>query len=78
MKNERRNFLKGALATCSLLIGDKLFASSEKIITPFHNSISDELNRFETSNRAKGMPIKATFLDEVSWDIPHQNWGVKE
>lgn len=26
----------------------------------------------------KGMPIKATFLDEISWDIPHQNWGVKE
>lgn len=24
------------------------------------------------------MPIKATFLDEISWDIPHQNWGTKE
>lgn len=22
--------------------------------------------------------IKATFLDEISWDIPHQNWGYEE
>lgn len=22
--------------------------------------------------------IRATFLDEISWDIPHQNWGVEE
>ena len=24
------------------------------------------------------MKIKATFLDEISYDIPHQNWGVEE
>ena len=24
------------------------------------------------------MKIKATFLDEISHDIPHQNWGEKE
>ena len=23
------------------------------------------------------MQIHATFLDEISWDIPHQTWGVK-
>ena len=22
--------------------------------------------------------IRATFLDEISWDIPHQNWGYEE
>src|SRR5574344_2710062 len=33
---------------------------------------------FQTPKALKGMPIKATFLDEISWDIPHQNWGVKE
>ena len=38
--------------------------------------LSDKM--FETPGIFKGMPIKATFLDEVSWDIPHQNWGVKE
>ncbi|MBQ8754084.1 MAG: DUF4434 domain-containing protein [Lentisphaeria bacterium] len=24
------------------------------------------------------MHITGTFLDEISWDIPHQNWGEKE
>ena len=34
--------------------------------------------QFETPECLKGMPINATFLDEISWDIPHQNWGVEE
>ena len=34
--------------------------------------------QFETPGSMKGMPINATFLDEISWDIPHQNWGVEE
>ena len=34
--------------------------------------------RFETPECPQGMPINATFLDEISWDIPHQNWGVEE
>lgn len=33
---------------------------------------------FRTEKIAQGMQIHATFLDEISWDIPHQNWGVKE
>jgi len=24
------------------------------------------------------LKITATFLDEISWDIPHQNWGPAE
>lgn len=28
--------------------------------------------------RAKGLRITGTFLDEISHDIPHQNWGLKE
>ena len=49
------------------------YRSSEK---KRKGNLSDKM--FETSGILKGMPIKATFLDEVSWDIPHQNWGVKE
>ena len=33
---------------------------------------------FRTEKILEALPIRATFLDEVSWDIPHQNWGVKE
>lgn len=28
--------------------------------------------------KAKGLKITGTFLDEISHDIPHQNWGEKE
>lgn len=33
---------------------------------------------YETPEMGRAMPVRATFLDEISWDIPHQNWGVKE
>ena len=33
---------------------------------------------FRTEKILEALPIRATFLDEVSWDIPHQNWGVRE
>ena len=26
----------------------------------------------------KGLKITGTFLDEISHDIPHQNWGERE
>ena len=35
-------------------------------------------DQFKTAECPQGMPINATFLDEISWDIPHQNWGVEE
>ena len=38
--------------------------------------LNDKL--YETPGMGQALPIRATFLDEVSWDIPHQNWGVKE
>ena len=28
--------------------------------------------------KAQGLKITGTFLDEISHDIPHQNWGEKE
>jgi hypothetical protein len=28
--------------------------------------------------KANGLPITGTFLDEISHDIPHQNWGERE
>lgn len=44
----------------------------------FYDSPSTIKNNFDSPGIFQGMPIRATFLDEVSWDIPHQNWGVKE
>ena len=63
----RRNFLKTAFATCSLLAGSKLLTAC----TPIKKVATDEetFETFATPDALKGMPIKATFLDEISWDI---------
>ena len=71
----RRKFLKQTLGISSLLVGSR-FLSSYSL--PEKGSDNDSVGRFVTPGAMKGMPIKATFLDEISWDIPHQNWGVKE
>ena len=35
-------------------------------------------NMNDVNTTAKALPITGTFLDEISHDIPHQNWGEKE
>ncbi len=75
----RRGFLKdvtiGAtgLVTASALSGCQTEHNETKSVK---SNLSNKM--FETKGIFKGIPIRATFLDEVSWDIPHQNWGVKE
>lgn len=48
----------------------------EKLLPTIKKALSVE--SFKTENCHVGMPIHATFLDEISWDIPHQNWGPEE
>ena len=78
----RRNFIKsavlgsaGVLAAQSLHSGNYVTGKGVELAKK-NDLLSNK--RFETPGIFKGMPIHATFLDEVSWDIPHQNWGVKE
>jgi hypothetical protein len=35
-------------------------------------------NYFNTHPKQSSMRITGTFLDEISHDIPHQNWSEKE
>jgi hypothetical protein len=77
---QRRNFLKKGLITATSLAAiPTLFASNKSLSddskAEFYNR---ELETFDAPSKFQGMLIKATFLDEVSWDIPHQNWGPKE
>lgn len=85
--NGRRNFLKNvALGSAGLVAAEtlsgynKVQAATQKTTPALTHANYANLKdkQFETPDIFKGMPIKATFLDEVSWDIPHQNWGVKE
>ena len=80
----RRAFLRdlatgsGSIVAAYTLNSQPLNAATAVVPRSFKSkgSLSDKM--FETPGIFKGMPIKATFLDEISWDIPHQNWGVKE
>ncbi|MCS2453160.1 hypothetical protein NXW86_29800 [Bacteroides thetaiotaomicron] len=76
----RRNFLKTAFATCS-------FASRQQQTSDGMHSHQraasgreeETFETFATPNALKEDAYQATFLDEISWDIPHQNWeGTKE
>ena len=70
---DRRDFIKTmAIGGASAMAGSSLFTSCEN-------------ERAETSSEStlivpkdNGLRITGTFLDEISHDIPHQNWGEKE
>lgn len=83
----RRKFLKDlAVGSTGLLAAQILSSNSSAQAAVATTSFQKKNNpkrslsnkSFESPGIFKGMPIKATFLDEVSWDIPHQNWGVNE
>ncbi|GHT15732.1 tat (twin-arginine translocation) pathway signal sequence [Bacteroidia bacterium] len=72
MKN-RREFLKtAALAGASALALPALAGCGGK------NSIATGAASTLIVPKNAGLPITGTFLDEISHDIPHQNWGERE
>ncbi|MBB4038027.1 hypothetical protein GGR21_003954 [Dysgonomonas hofstadii] len=80
MEKNRREFLK------KMGMGAAV-AASVPILSSCGNSSPDNAkitlcNSDATSTLivppAKGLQISGTFLDEISHDIPHQNWGEKE
>ena len=74
--NNRREFLKkSALAGASALVAPSLLGACGSK----ENGVS--LEGMETKlivPKKGGLQITGTFLDEISHDIPHQNWGLKE
>ena len=78
--NSRRDFLKKAtLAGASMLAAPSLFGhSEEKLETPSESLLSESEVGQLIVPKAQGLQLTGTFLDEISHDIPHQNWGEKE
>ena len=69
----RRSFLKTAAAATTAAACTPLFSScSESPL--FKDSDPDPL----IVPKGNALKITGTFLDEISHDIPHQNWGSKE
>ncbi len=80
MGSNRRNFLKCLAAAVGATAGAKYLSScvsAEAAPAEYEPDLS-LAGKFVTPECHQGMPIHATFLDEVSWDIPHQNWGPVE
>lgn len=76
--NDRRDFLKkisvlGAAAVAAPALGS--CSHHEKATAAVALSGDDSSLLVPTKNALK---ITGTFLDEISHDIPHQNWGEKE
>jgi len=68
MKTQRRDFLKLATLTGA---GSLILNNNNAISSESENVALNMMNQ-------KALPITGTFLDEISHDIPHQNWGEKE
>ena len=78
MKN-RREFLKRTTAMgISAVVGSQFSKASNMIEDT--REINEEISR--KSNLivplGQGLKITGTFVDEISHDIPHQNWGERE
>ena len=74
--NNRREFLKkSALASAAAITLPSWLSScnSKRDETP-----TDEIRSRLIVPKNNALKITGTFLDEISHDIPHQNWGEKE
>lgn len=72
----RRDFLKNAGAfMAASVVAPQLLGKDTKIIDDYQPVIGEGSLILPKGN---GLKITGTFLDEISWDIPHANWGEKE
>lgn len=72
----RRDFLKGMAALGTAAVAGPLLEGYAKNVEP---SVADHaLDETGLLVKNNALKITGTFLDEISHDIPHQNWGVKE
>ena len=72
--DDRRSFLKKTAAAAAAVIGGPaLLQSCGNEVKP-----GDAGETTLLVPKGAGLPITGSFLDEISHDIPHQNWGEKE
>lgn len=74
-ENSRRDFFKKASLSGMAALAVPLAGMADGEV---QNSVYSATESRLIVPRAKGLRITGTFLDEISHDIPHQNWGEKE
>ena len=73
--DNRRDFIKKlAAGTAAAMAVPSILASDA--FAPKADDLKGAKPEFLVKER--GLPVTGTFLDEISTDIPHQNWGVRE
>lgn len=71
---DRRSFLKKMALAASALAAPEIFSmDSDKITASARGGMTGSVPQ-----AGARLPVTGTFLDEISHDIPHQNWGEKE
>lgn len=79
---DRRSFLKkAAIATAAAVTTPYILGAGDRpgsLVMPEDNYPADKNAGGLIVPKAQGLKITGTFLDEISHDIPHQNWGEKE
>lgn len=78
---DRRDFLKKLAVGCAASVATPtlLQATNAQTVKPNKTKIEGTGNESHLIvPKANGLKITGTFLDEISHDIPHQNWGEKE
>lgn len=76
---DRRTFLKDAgIAAASLMAVPALLQACGKKGGAEGNKEDEDIESKLIVKKGDALPITGTFLDEISHDIPHQNWGEKE
>lgn len=74
--SSRRDFLKNMALGVAALSVPSLVTNADKIHAAATSLPDGALGR--PTPVGNGLPITGTFLDEISYDIPHQNWGEAE
>ena len=75
----RRNFLKKvAVAATSAIVAPELLQAATKAESALSQTAAAQGAGNLIVPKEGGLRITGTFLDEISHDIPHQNWGAKE
>lgn len=78
-RQNRRHFIKQASVTGAALSTGILSACAGTSATQENNASEGEaIESRLIVPKAKGLKITGTFIDEISHDIPHQNWGERE
>lgn len=76
---DRRQFLKSmAMMGAAAAAATPIAKAAQGVLSTTPSKIIMPPSAGDLLIKNAGLPITGTFLDEISHDIPHQNWGEKE